>query len=66
MHFQQTVRNIIWPSKGEGTENVTRIVETTGAAPPQAKPGNKKTLAEEPWSRQRPLLTVSTDQEDKE
>ena len=21
MHFQQTVRNIIWPSKGEGTEN---------------------------------------------
>ena len=20
-HFQQTVRNIIWPSKGEGTEN---------------------------------------------
>ena len=48
MHFQQTVRDIIWPSKGEGTENVVRIVETTGAAPPQAKPANKTTLGEEP------------------
>ena len=48
MHFQQTVGDIIWLSKGEATENVVRIVETTGAAPPQAKPANKTTPGEEP------------------